>query len=260
MDMRDHYASELGWRLVGMTLAALSSLPGLAAGFLWSREWARAFRELRHAEQVARRLIIAEAGRLITAGEGVPLPASPPTAQRSGGPAPGGDTAQRSFGQVPASNAQLRPPTASSDGPPDGFAIGGDAGTGSGAQPNPSFALFESLPDPLVLAGLAPTGAGERLATLAPAEQKPRETRGLSRRIAALQAVLDDPAPAARRMARFLLTGRVSRASAIPPGHPPAYRRSCFLDWSMDVLLQAHEAACRALNQGWRGPVPEQPG
>ncbi|MEO0815865.1 MAG: hypothetical protein AAFX86_01030 [Pseudomonadota bacterium] len=223
-----------------MTLTALTALPGLAAGFLWSRDWARAVAELRHAEQVARRLLIAEAGRLIVQGAvqvGLATARHQPSIH-----AP-------SAGYCPSN---LAPGNSANAAP-------GDAQSGA-ANATPSFALFEPLPDPLVLAGLVPTGASERLATLAPAEQKPRETRGLFRRISALQAVLDDPAAAARRMARFLLAGRAGQASAIPPGHAPAYRRSRFLDWSMDVLLQAHAAARRALNQGWRGAVPEQPG
>ncbi|MEL6664209.1 MAG: hypothetical protein AAFR33_14530 [Pseudomonadota bacterium] len=89
MDTRDYYALELGWRLVGMTLTALTALPGLATGFLCSRDWARAFRELRHAEQVARRLIIAEAGRLIAAGEIAVKPHAPSSADTCEGRYPG---------------------------------------------------------------------------------------------------------------------------------------------------------------------------
>ncbi|MEM6389882.1 MAG: hypothetical protein AAF825_08605 [Pseudomonadota bacterium] len=95
MDTRDRYAFELGWRLVGMTLTTLKSMPGIAAGVLFGPAWARAFRELRHAEQVARRLLIAEAGRLIAAAENDPsfsqdTPTPDPTRpdpHRSGDPA-----------------------------------------------------------------------------------------------------------------------------------------------------------------------------
>ncbi|MEL6663173.1 MAG: hypothetical protein AAFR33_09220, partial [Pseudomonadota bacterium] len=82
----------------------------------------------------------------------------------------------------------------------------------------------------------------------------PHATTGLSRRLQAMQAVFDDPVPAARRMAAFMLRGRARRASAILPGHPPAYRLRQFLDWPMDVLMQAHEAALRVMNRGWDPP------
>ncbi|MEM6389881.1 MAG: hypothetical protein AAF825_08600 [Pseudomonadota bacterium] len=72
--------------------------------------------------------------------------------------------------------------------------------------------------------------------------------------------MFDDPLPAARRMARFLLNPRPRRGGAIRPGHPPAFRRRAYLDWSMDVLIQAHDAAMRVLNRRWTGPPLTDPG
>ncbi|MEL6956250.1 MAG: hypothetical protein AAFO88_06375 [Pseudomonadota bacterium] len=270
-----------------MTLDALTGLPGLAAGFLWSRDWARAFKQLRHGEQVARRLVIAEAGRLIAAGGIALKSASPPAATRSGGPAPGGEVAHRSPGQTPASNPNLRPSPSPSHGPlpAQGSADrGGEtalsaihreaqrsgdqnkyAATHRGAQrsggqtktppPNPIFALFEPLPDPWALLAREAGEGPQRPANPGPRAPIPHATTGLSQRLRALQAVFDDPVPAARRMAAFMLRGRARRASAILPGHPPAYRLRQFLDWPMDVLMQAHEAALRVMNCGWDPPA-----
>ncbi|MEM9739166.1 MAG: hypothetical protein AAF829_04795 [Pseudomonadota bacterium] len=229
MDERDRYAFELGWRLVGMTLDALGRLPGVAAGFLWSADWARAFRGLRHAEQVARRLIIAEAGRLIASGE--------ITAPRSGDP---GKTALSVIHRVA--------PRSGDPGKTALSAIHRAAPRSGDQKTNPTFALFEPLPDPHFLGGLIEADPSGRRTGLATPQQKPRDTRGLSNRIAALQAVFDDPRPAARRMARFLLVRRARRSMAILPGHPPAFRPRQFLDWSMDVLMQAHDAALRVMN------------
>ncbi|MEM1105783.1 MAG: hypothetical protein AAGH87_05280 [Pseudomonadota bacterium] len=232
MTERDASAFDLGWRLVSMTLEGLAALTGLAAGFLWSRDFARASAELRLGEQTARRLIIAEAGRMMDEGE---VPARVRRAQ----PAP-----------LPTHAPQ--PKSGPTQAPSDESA----AALGAHAAAPPTFAIFEPLgeiwpapPTPEALAAL-------KLAAGKP--QVPRSTHGLSRRIAALQAVLDDPGPAARRMARFLAGGgprRSRRASPFRPGYPPAYRRAAYLEWPTAVLVEAHEAAMRALNTP-RAPPP----
>ena len=91
MDVRTDSAMTRGWALVGQVLAWLTALDGLARGWMPGRDWWRAFAELRQAEGVARRLVIA------LALDG-PLPAAPiapaetapgkPAVKRAGARAP----------------------------------------------------------------------------------------------------------------------------------------------------------------------------
>ncbi|MEL6663585.1 MAG: hypothetical protein AAFR33_11340, partial [Pseudomonadota bacterium] len=113
--------------------------------------------------------------------------------------------------------------------------------TGRPAGPKP-FNLSDTLQDPMVLAGLV-----ERAGPAGPIVPSgaPRPLAGLKARIAALQAVLDDPGPA---LARFLARRYRPRrhifdkgcAPRLRPGHPPGYIRTRHLDWHMDVLMEIH--------------------
>ncbi len=67
-------AMERGWALVGQVLAWLAALDGLARGWMPGRDWWRAFAELRQAEGVARRLVIA----LALEGPAPAAPTAPP--------------------------------------------------------------------------------------------------------------------------------------------------------------------------------------
>ncbi len=91
------------------------------------------------------------------------------------------------------------------------------------------------------------------------AETSPeRDLAGLKARIAALSDVLDDPGPA---LARYLrLRDRPPRHAFAPssapclrPGSPPGYDPARWQDWAMDVLMEAHRLALKALD----APPPE---
>ena len=72
MDVRTTSAMTRGWALVGQVLAWLAALDGLVLGWMPGRAWGRAFAELRRAEGLARRLVIALAAEMPA------LPADPP--------------------------------------------------------------------------------------------------------------------------------------------------------------------------------------
>ncbi|MEM1149474.1 MAG: hypothetical protein AAGI03_02815 [Pseudomonadota bacterium] len=109
----------------------------------------------------------------------------------------------------------------------------------------PLFQLSDTLPDPLVLAGVveARAPAGPIVASGAP-----RPAAGLRARIAALQAVLDDPGPA---LARFIARRDRPRrhifdrgtAPRLRTGYPPGFIVRRALEWSMDVLMEIHMLA-----------------
>ncbi|MEL6956892.1 MAG: hypothetical protein AAFO88_09645 [Pseudomonadota bacterium] len=76
---------------------------------------------------------------------------------------------------------------------------------------------------------------------------------GLKDRMAALKAVLDDPASAAARYVRLRDWPRTPAAQSgrrprLRPGHPPGYDRRKWTDWDMDILMEVHTAAMEVLN------------
>ncbi|MEL6567245.1 MAG: hypothetical protein AAFQ22_02430 [Pseudomonadota bacterium] len=109
----------------------------------------------------------------------------------------------------------------------------------------PVFNLSDPLPDPMALAGLAeaPGPAGPIVASGAA-----RPSAGLKARMAALQAVLDDPGPA---LARFLRRRDRRRrhifdpgtAPRLRPGSPPGFDVRRALEWAMDALMEIHTLA-----------------
>ncbi|MEO1028071.1 MAG: hypothetical protein AAFX02_03325 [Pseudomonadota bacterium] len=109
----------------------------------------------------------------------------------------------------------------------------------------PVFNLSDPLPDPMALDGLteAPGSAGPIASSGAP-----RPSAGLKVRMAALQAVLDDPGPA---LARFLRRRDWPRrhifdpgtAPRLRPGHPPGFDVRRALEWAMDALMEIHTLA-----------------
>jgi len=205
MDETAHIALNRVWTLVAGVLRALSALPGMCGLCLPGPVWVRAFRELRFAEAAARRALF-----VIATAEARPRPPAP-----------------SNMPPEPEAAAGLSPTLSPKTGRPTG--------------PAP-FNLSDTLEDPMVLAGLV-----ERAGPIGPivSSGAPRPLAGLKARIAALQAVLDDPGPA---LARFLARrGRPKRhifdrgcAPRLRPGHPPGYIRTRHLDWHMDVLMEIH--------------------
>jgi len=109
----------------------------------------------------------------------------------------------------------------------------------------PLFRLSDRIPDPLALAGLSQGAgpAGPIVSTGAP-----RPIAGLKARMAALQAVLEDPGPALERFIarrdrpRRHIFDR-GRAPRLRPGHPPGFVPARALTWDMDVLMEIHQLA-----------------
>jgi len=120
----------------------------------------------------------------------------------------------------------------------------------------PLFQLSDRIPDPLALAGLIERAgpAGAIVSTGAP-----RASAGLKARMAALQALLDDPGPA---LARFIARRDRPRrhifdrgcAPRLKPGYPPGFRPARALEWNMDVLMEIHTLAFQG--GAWHGGRP----
>lgn len=192
MDARTHSTLELGWRLVLATLERLSVRA--ERGWLMGAVWARAFRELRRAEGVARRMLVVLAG-------GVTV-----------------ETAR------PRREEQAK-----------------TAKTISNEPKRPGFALFDPLPE---LSFSAPCEAAPGWAT----EPVAHSTQGLADRLAALSDLMDNPAPAVRRMALWLARAGRGRTSPLRPGAPPGTRRQGWLSREADIAWQCDCAARSMLN------------
>ncbi|MEM1104954.1 MAG: hypothetical protein AAGH87_01080 [Pseudomonadota bacterium] len=250
------------WTLVGGVLGALSTLPGLAVGFLPGPQWARAFRKLRFVEAAARRALFvmaAETPRPDVPGPGgMPAPPAPspapqpdlspglsPKMPADGAAGPGPATPQAPRFETPGPQ-ECGPQCASPQAGRTERAAPPRPATRRPRGPRPAlFALSDLIPaswiDLATGDGCGPEGP--ILSTGAP-----RPVAGLLRRIAALQAVLDDPGPAvARFLARRDRPRRhlfdKSRAPRMRPGLPPGYIRARALDWDMDVLWEIHTLA-----------------
>ncbi|MEM1151267.1 MAG: hypothetical protein AAGI03_12035 [Pseudomonadota bacterium] len=105
------------------------------------------------------------------------------------------------------------------------------------------FNLSDPLPDILALAGLIETTGptGPIVST-----GGPRPIAGLKARMAALQAVLEDPGPSLKRFIarrdrprRHLLDR--GNAPRLRLGDPPGFVPRRALEWAMDVLMEIHE-------------------
>ncbi|MCI4643707.1 MAG: hypothetical protein MRY64_02870 [Hyphomonadaceae bacterium] len=205
MNIRTLSALTRGWALVAQIMSWLSALDAFSRGWMLGRAWAAAFAELRRAEAVARRLVIALSADL-------PLPA---------GHAP------QHEGKRSEKRVTVR-------------------------AYRPGFPLFDPLRH-LPGAGMDLTFSARQ------AGEMPHSTQGLADRLAALQAVLDDPVPMAWRMARFLSRVCAVRFSPLRPGRPPGWQAELSSD--QDRLMEAHGAALSILNAARPppGPVPGRP-
>lgn len=210
MDQTADIAIGRVWTLVSGVLWALAQLPGFAAAALPGPALARAFRDLRLAEAAARRA-------LWVIASGLPRP------------------------DLPAPSAMPEPREAVAPAAP--------MPPCAGPQPRPhraprAFDLSDPMADPLVLAGLGPAVDFTALQPHGETERA-RPSAGLKARMAALQAVLDDPAPAVARLVkrrdrpRRHLFDRGATAR-LRPGRPPGFLPHRFLDWDMDTLMEIH--------------------
>ncbi|MEO0785902.1 MAG: hypothetical protein AAFY10_09395 [Pseudomonadota bacterium] len=112
----------------------------------------------------------------------------------------------------------------------------------------PGFGLFEPLPDPYAEFR---TRGDQNLpfkATLSPCDLA--QSKGLARRIAALQSLLQDPAKAARRLAHWRARPKVRRAVSIRMGRPPGNGCNPTEDLMASTLWHAHQLAMAELNRG----------
>ena len=115
------------------------------------------------------------------------------------------------------------------------------ANPASNVPKRPGFALFDPLPEPGVPAPCetAPGWA---------AEPVHHSTEGLAARLAALSALMEDPAPAVRRMALWLARAGRGRTSPLRPGAPPGVRGSHRLEREADVAWSCDGMARAVLN------------
>ena len=111
------------------------------------------------------------------------------------------------------------------------------------APPQAVFALVDRL------GGLSGTGFAGVPAGLGASDAGEVSIAGLARRLAGLQAVLADPEPYARRLARRLFGsgGSNRRTSPLRPGAPPGRRRGGIV-LDQDALDLAHFGALDVLN------------
>lgn len=120
------------------------------------------------------------------------------------------------------------------------------------APAEPGFRLFDPLGDPL--AGL---GLDSRAAPVAGPPAADRVcAAGLAQRLAALSRLLDDPAPAVRRMALWLSRRKRGRTTPIRLGRLRPLRRASYTDPLAATLSDAHKLALGALNKS--PPPPPQ--
>ncbi|MEM1150635.1 MAG: hypothetical protein AAGI03_08770, partial [Pseudomonadota bacterium] len=106
-----------------------------------------------------------------------------------------------------------------------------------------AFVLSDPMPDPLVLAGLK-GGEGPLSPIVSTGAERP--ATGLKARMAALQAVLDDPTAAVARYIRLRdrrLPHILARSSAprLRAGYPPGFDPRRWQEWAMDILIEIHE-------------------
>ncbi|MEL6568808.1 MAG: hypothetical protein AAFQ22_10350 [Pseudomonadota bacterium] len=123
------------------------------------------------------------------------------------------------------------------------------------------FALSDRVADVMDLAGLAETRGMARPIVSTGA---PRPIAGLKARMAALQAVLDDPGPA---LARFIARRDWPRrhifdrstAPCLKPGYPPGFDPRRALEWAMDVVMEIHTRALQGRASPPGGPADPAP-
>ena len=112
------------------------------------------------------------------------------------------------------------------------------------APVTPGFALFDALPEPAFQRDGVPERSG-------PSATVCHSTAGLAARLKALAALVDNPAPAIRRMALWLARGRGARTCPLRPGRPPGVGAD-LMDREQDVVMQCDACARERLNR----PVP----